>query len=93
MKRLVAIIALALPLAACAVSQQEEVAMGEQYSAQINQQLPIMSDPELNRYINVLGDSLARLLYCFLSRSKPRRLHRLCSQIRCSRSAASRFIR
>ena len=61
MKRLVAIIALALPLAACAVSQQEEVAMGEQYSAQINQQLPIMSDPELNRYINVLGDSLARL--------------------------------
>ena len=61
MKKLVAMIALALPLAACAVSQQEEVAMGGQYSAQINQQLPIMTDPEVNRYINVLGDSLARL--------------------------------
>jgi predicted Zn-dependent protease len=61
MRRYFAIVALALPLAACAISQQEEVAMGQDYSAQINQQLPIMSDPEVNRYINVLGDSLARL--------------------------------
>ena len=35
--------------------------MGEQYSAQINQQLPIVQDPEVNRYINVLGDSIAGL--------------------------------
>ena len=35
--------------------------MGQQYSAQINQQLPIVQDPEVNRYINVLGDSIARL--------------------------------
>lgn len=61
MKRYVAIMALALPLASCAISQQEEVAMGQQYAAEINQQLPIMTDPEINRYINVLGDSLARL--------------------------------
>lgn len=61
MRRHVAIMALALPLAACAISQQEEIALGQDYSAQINQQLPIMTDPEVNRYINVLGDSLARL--------------------------------
>jgi predicted Zn-dependent protease len=35
--------------------------MGQQYVVQINQQLPIVRDPEINRYINVLGDSIARL--------------------------------
>jgi predicted Zn-dependent protease len=35
--------------------------MGQSYVQQINQQLPIVQDPELNRYINVLGDSIARL--------------------------------
>ena len=35
--------------------------MGQQYVAQINSQLPIVQDPEINRYINVLGDSIARL--------------------------------
>jgi predicted Zn-dependent protease len=35
--------------------------MGQQYAQQINAQLPIIQDPELNRYINVLGDSIARL--------------------------------
>jgi len=42
------------------VSPQQEVQMGQQYSAEINRQLPIVRDPEVNRYINVLGDSLAR---------------------------------
>lgn len=52
----------ALGLAGCAsVSQQQEVQMGQQYAQQINQQLPIVRDPESNRYINVLGDSLARV--------------------------------
>lgn len=35
--------------------------MGQQYAAQIAQQLPLVSDPEVVRYVNVLGDSLARL--------------------------------
>ena len=35
--------------------------MGAEYSAQINAQLPIVQDPEINRYLNVLGDSIARL--------------------------------
>jgi len=46
---------------ACAVSVQEEVQMGQDYSAQINAQLPIVQDAEINRYVNVLGDSIANL--------------------------------
>jgi predicted Zn-dependent protease len=42
------------------VSPQQEVAMGQQYAAEINQQLPIVNDATVNRYIRVLGDSLAR---------------------------------
>ncbi len=61
MKQFVAGVALAVTLTACGVSTQQEVEMGQQYAAQINQQLPIVGDPELNRYINVLGDSIARL--------------------------------
>ncbi len=33
--------------------------MGASYAAQINKQLPIITDPEVNRYINLLGDSIA----------------------------------
>src|SRR5690349_19215895 len=61
MKRIVAGAGLALTLAGCAVSTQQEVQMGQSYAQQINQQLPIIADPEINRYINVLGDSLAKL--------------------------------
>src|SRR5512144_84332 len=61
MRRMMAGFALAISMTACGVSTQQEVEMGAQYSAQINQQLPIVQDPELNRYINVLGDSIARL--------------------------------
>ena len=53
--------ALAVVVTGCGVSTQQEVEMGQQYVVQINQQLPIVQDPELNRYINVLGDSIARL--------------------------------
>jgi len=48
-------------LCGCAVSQQQEVQMGQQYSAQIAQQLPLINDPEIVRYINVLGDSIAHV--------------------------------
>lgn len=33
--------------------------MGASYAAEINKQLPIIGDPEINRYINLLGDSIA----------------------------------
>jgi beta-barrel assembly-enhancing protease len=46
---------------ACSISQQQEQQMGAEYASQINAQLPIVQDAEINRYINVLGDSIARL--------------------------------
>ncbi|HEU4629442.1 MAG TPA: M48 family metallopeptidase [Gemmatimonadaceae bacterium] len=59
--RLSCAIALAATLSGCMASTQQEVELGQQYAAQINQQLPIVTDPEINRYINVLGDSIATL--------------------------------
>jgi beta-barrel assembly-enhancing protease len=61
MKRFVIGLAVTCSLVACGISQQQEVQMGQEYAQQINAQLPIVQDPELNRYINVLGDSIARL--------------------------------
>ena len=45
----------------CAISVSEEVRMGQDYTAQINAQLPIVQDAAVNRYVNILGDSIARL--------------------------------
>ena len=61
MKREFVCLAFVLTMTACGVSTQQEIEMGQQYSAQINAQLPIVQDPEINRYVNVLGDSIARL--------------------------------
>ena len=61
MTRKLAVLALAVTVTACGVSTQQEIEMGQQYSQQINAQLPIISDPEANRYINLLGDSIAKL--------------------------------
>src|SRR5215210_557442 len=52
--------ALILPVAACSVSQDEEVALGHDNAVQINAQLPIVTDPALSRYIQDLGLSIAR---------------------------------
>jgi predicted Zn-dependent protease len=61
MKRILIGVAITCSLVACGISQQQEVQMGQEYATQINAQLPIVQDPELNRYVNVLGDSIARL--------------------------------
>ena len=61
MKRTIIGILITCSLFGCGISQQQEVQMGQEYAQQINAQLPIVQDPELNRYINVLGDSIARL--------------------------------
>src|SRR6476646_5078367 len=61
MKRTIIGIVITCSLVGCGISQQQEVQMGQEYVQQINAQLPIVQDPELNRYINVLGDSIARL--------------------------------
>jgi predicted Zn-dependent protease len=59
MKRISIPVALLIGVTACGISTQQEVQMGQQEAAQINQQLPIVSDPEANRYINLLGDQIA----------------------------------
>jgi predicted Zn-dependent protease len=45
---------------ACGVSTQQELEMGAQYAAEINQQLPILNDASVNNYINSLGRSIAQ---------------------------------
>jgi predicted Zn-dependent protease len=64
MRRLVAGAALAVGAgtsSACGISQQQEVELGAQQAQQVNQQLPIIQDPAINRYLNILGDSLAHV--------------------------------
>ena len=51
--------AMAATLTGCMASTQQEVELGQQYSAQINQQLPLVEDAQIHRYINVLGESIA----------------------------------
>src|SRR5512142_3562148 len=58
--RAVAALALVSVLGAgCAVSTQQEVQLGAQQASQVNQQLPIVTDPQLTNYINSLGYALA----------------------------------
>ena len=46
-------------LAACSVSQDQEVELGRENAAQINAQLPIVTDPAVSSYIQNLGESIA----------------------------------
>jgi predicted Zn-dependent protease len=41
------------------VSQQQEVQLGQQESAQIQQQLPLLQDPLINQYVSSLGNQIA----------------------------------
>ena len=52
-------IALCFGAAACTVSDQQEVAMGEQDAAQINAQLPLLDDPRIVGYVQQLGQRIA----------------------------------
>jgi predicted Zn-dependent protease len=49
-----------LGLAACGVSQQQEVEMGQQEAAQVEQQLPMLQDAQINAYVNSLGQQIAK---------------------------------
>ena len=56
----VGILAASMTAVSCAMSMQQEVAMGHTYAAQIDTQLPIIRDAQINQYINALGQSLAK---------------------------------
>jgi predicted Zn-dependent protease len=60
MTRLHVPIVLALALASCTVSQDQEVQIGQQNAEQINAQLPIVDDPVVADYVQQLGASIAR---------------------------------
>jgi beta-barrel assembly-enhancing protease len=62
MRQQLALSGLTVLLAACVPGTAEEVQMGNQYAQQVEQQLPMVRDPEIVRYINVLGDSIARVV-------------------------------
>lgn len=53
-------LALALGVSACGVSQQQEVQIGQQESAQIQQQLPLVQDAVINQYVTSLGNQIAQ---------------------------------
>ncbi len=61
MKRVYVLFGLCAAVAGCAVSTQQEVQMGQQYSSQLNTTLPVIHDAEVDRYVNQLGDSIAHL--------------------------------
>lgn len=44
-----------------AVSTQQEVALGADYSAQINRQLPMLNDQQTLSYVNQIGQQIARI--------------------------------
>ena len=51
---------LLLLVAACSVSEDQEVALGRQTADEINAQLPLVTDPEIEGYIQSLGESIAK---------------------------------
>ena len=54
-------VATAAVVGCATVTEQQESQLGASYSAEIAKQLPLIKDPEVHRYINALGESLAGL--------------------------------
>jgi predicted Zn-dependent protease len=52
-------IALCIATAACTVSDEQEVAIGERDAAEINSQLPLLDDPRITGYVQQLGQAIA----------------------------------
>jgi predicted Zn-dependent protease len=50
-----------LVTAGCSISTEKEVQMGEQYSAEIAKQLPLIKDPDVISYLTQLGGRLAKV--------------------------------
>src|SRR6476661_3824630 len=60
MIRCIVLAGLLVLFSACAVSENEETAIGRQNAEQINAQLPIVTDPAITSYIQDLGESIAK---------------------------------
>jgi len=55
------VVALALATAGCAVSTEQEVQMGQQYSGEIAKTLPLVNDPKIIAYLTTLGGTLTKV--------------------------------
>lgn len=55
------VLVLLLVSTACAISQQQELQLGADVSDQIAEELPLLKDPAVVRYITTLGNSLAKV--------------------------------
>jgi predicted Zn-dependent protease len=60
MIRFPAVTALLFVIAACSVSEDQEVALGRKDTEEINAQLPIVTDPAISGYLQDLGESIAK---------------------------------
>ena len=56
---LVVAAAVGLTTTSCGVSTQQEVQIGAEQSAQVQQQLPMLNDAEVNQYVTSLGNQIA----------------------------------
>lgn len=61
MRRVRALLALLLPLLAGCIGEEREQALGDQIAMQASQQLALVTDSALNRYVQTLGIELARV--------------------------------
>jgi len=59
--RLAGVAALVASIGACEVTQEQEVALGDQTAQEVSAQLPIVEDPYIAGYIAELGDTIAKL--------------------------------
>ena len=50
-----------LILASCTVSDEQEKALGSSTAAQVEEQLPLVQDPDVNAYMTRFGNALARV--------------------------------
>lgn len=50
---------LSVTTTACAVSEDEERALGAEAAAQVDREMPFVADPEINAYVVALGSALA----------------------------------
>src|SRR5687767_1997840 len=51
--------ALVAGLSACTVDEDQEKALGVDAAAQIDRELPFVTDPQINEYVSRLGNALA----------------------------------
>jgi predicted Zn-dependent protease len=58
-KRLIPLLLGMSALYGCEVSQDQEVAIGKQNAEQINQQLPLVTNPDVEQFVNKLGRAMA----------------------------------